>query len=171
MASVLKHLSAGLALSALLAACVSTSARDSSVGRPSTSAPIEPAAQQQVQSGIAFENALNAARGQRGLRPVQSDTSLTRAALAHAQDMSARTYFSHVSPEGGTPMDRVRGAGGCRAAVAENIATGQADDMRVFQGWMGSPGHHRNMMGPHYTRYGMASWQGYYVMVLAGPCV
>lgn len=111
MVSVLKHLSAGLALSALLAACVSTSARDSSVGRPSTSAPIASAAQQQVQSGIAFENALNAARGQRGLRPVQSDTSLTRAALAHAQDMSARTYFSHVSPEGGTPMDRVRGAG------------------------------------------------------------
>ncbi|MCG7494320.1 CAP domain-containing protein [Thalassobius sp. Cn5-15] len=118
-----------------------------------------------------MEAALNGERIWRGLRPVVEDPALVRAAAAHARDMSARAYFAHVAPDGGTPTDRMRAAGGCRAAVAENIATGQADDAEVFQGWLGSPGHQRNMMGPHYTRYGVASHQGYYVMVLAGPCV
>jgi uncharacterized protein YkwD len=85
--------------------------------------------------------------------------------------MVQQGYFAHVAPNGSTPSQRMRAVGGCRASVAENIAAGQATTMEAFQGWMTSPGHLRNMMGPHYTRYGLARHQLHYVMVLAGPCV
>src|SRR5258705_5498255 len=50
------------------------------------------------------------------------DDALGELARAHSEDMAKRGYFSHVTPEGLTPMKRLEQAGytKCRL-VAENI--------------------------------------------------
>ncbi|RME98272.1 MAG: LysM peptidoglycan-binding domain-containing protein [Chloroflexi bacterium] len=44
--------------------------------------------------------AVNAEREQRGLPPLALDPEISQMALAHAQDMVARGYFAHQTPEG-----------------------------------------------------------------------
>jgi uncharacterized protein YkwD len=51
------------------------------------------------------------ARAASGLRAVRSNSRLAAAAGACANDMVARGYFDHVSPDGSTPRMRVRATG------------------------------------------------------------
>src|SRR6516225_3668362 len=44
-------------------------------------------------------------------QPLAWDTQLIQAALGHSQDMSARNYFSHTTPEGVDPGGRIAAAG------------------------------------------------------------
>lgn len=67
---------------------------------------------------------------------------LRQVARAHARDMAVRNYFSHVTPEGLQPWDRVDRAGIAWSYVAENLGytSGYAtpsDGVRV---------NHNNMM-------------------------
>jgi uncharacterized protein YkwD len=100
---------------------------------------------------------VNAARSAQGLVPARLDPGLSEAAGAHAEDMLARGYFDHVSPEGTTVQDRL--SGGWRL-VAENIAmcTGcTADAARVEEfhaGWMESAGHRANILAEGVTAFG-----------------
>lgn len=122
-----------------------------------------------VQSAIT--SLLNAERAKRGLRPLQPDSKLNRAAASHARDMDKRAYFAHQSPEGRTHVDRITAAGYCRASTAENLAKGYRTAERVIAGWMNSAGHRKNMLNRKYTRFGISKVNGYWVMTLAGPCV
>ena len=67
---------------------------------------------------------VNAIRRGVGLKPLELDPRLTTAAQAHADDMLARSYYNHVSPEGSTPRQRVHAAGFV-ADVAENMPPGR----------------------------------------------
>lgn len=125
----------------------------------------------QSRSFAAVHNQQNIERANRGLPALRQDRSLMQAAAVHAKDMAQRNFYSHYAPDGGDPMDRVRQAGGCRSALAENIAKDWTDDMKVFWAWMNSPKHYNNMMDGGFTRYGIGSYDGYYVMVYAGGCV
>lgn len=106
---------------------------------------------------------VNADRSERGLAPLEPDASLDTAAQAHAEDMAERDYFEHVSPEGGTVMDRFMAAGGSRAvAVAENIgACGPCPPDEVLrslqQGWMNSDSHRANILDPGMERFGFGA--------------
>ncbi len=111
---------------------------------------------------------INAERTQRGLRAVQLDRALTRAATAHARDMLVRDYFSHVTPEGATGVDRVRRAGyrtaGYRSwAVSEVLAWGEGwrgSPEAVVDGWMHSAYHRRVILGGSWRDVGVACVQG-----------
>lgn len=48
---------------------------------------------------------------EKGMEPLNPDEYLMTAASSHFDDMSARQYFSHVTPEGVTPEERIRNAG------------------------------------------------------------
>lgn len=48
---------------------------------------------------------------QNGLPPLAHHTHLTDAAQAHVEDMIQRSYYDRNTPEGETPLDRVRAAG------------------------------------------------------------
>ncbi|MFC6012888.1 CAP domain-containing protein [Nocardia lasii] len=85
--------------------------------------------------------AVNAARGQQGCAPLLEDSRLAAAAQAHADDMAARGYFGHSSPEGAGTADRVAAAGYVPAQVAENLAAGQSAGADVVASWLGSEGH------------------------------
>lgn len=96
---------------------------------------------------LAVLTATNAARGERRRSPLSSNPILDQAAQRHAEDMLARAYYNHHSPEGWTPAVRVRAAGYTQAsAVAENIAEGLFEPEEVVRRWLDSPGHRRNIL-------------------------
>ena len=97
-------------------------------------------------------------------------------ARAHSDDMTNRNYFSHDTPEGMDPTDRLHRAGlncrkGYRYGIAENIAIetslGNMEQTaaEAVKGWMNSPGHRRNLLSREYSTTGVGAsfgtWQGY----------
>jgi uncharacterized protein YkwD len=88
--------------------------------------------------------------------PLKLSPLLSRAALVHAKDMSAHKLFEHRGSDGSKPAERVQRVGYDWAAVAENIALGAASAEIVVQGWLDSPGHCVNVMGPQYQEMGLA---------------
>src|ERR1700750_2496802 len=71
---------------------------------------------------------INQARSEHGLGSLHTQSALERAAAAHSRDMVKRDFFSHDSPSGSTPQERIDRTGyldGARAwAVGETIAWG-----------------------------------------------
>lgn len=93
--------------------------------------------------------------------PVTVDPRLTAAAQGHSDDMAARDYFSHTTPEGVTFDQRIKNAG-YPLPGAENIARGQRTAESVMASWMGSDGHRRNIENCRLTTIGVglntAAW-------------
>jgi uncharacterized protein YkwD/stress response protein SCP2 len=96
----------------------------------------------------------NRERAAAGLPPLAVDPLLTAAAQAHSADMAARDFYSHTSPDGGSPGDRAAAAGFARRTVGEDIACGQRSPAEVVRGWMNSPGHRANILRPDFTHIG-----------------
>jgi uncharacterized protein YkwD len=95
---------------------------------------------------------LNAHRARLGLEALSCDLTALKVARAHSQDMCTRSYFSHYTPEGAAPWDRLRRGGGRFSAAGENIAMGYDTAQEVHQGWLGSPGHRQNIERAGWTR-------------------
>ena len=125
---------------------------------------------------------VNEARAAEGLDPLALDDRLAAAARAHAEDMEARDYYAHASPEGDTVRDRFLAEGGGEwRLVSENIARCRGcptppgpERVRAFQrGWMDSPEHRETILDPGLERfgYGLAWGDGvtYGVQTFAGP--
>jgi uncharacterized protein YkwD len=86
--------------------------------------------------------------------PVTVDPRLTAAAQGHSDDMAARNYFSHTTPEGVTFDQRIIAAG-YPSPGAENIAKGQRSAQQVMNSWMQSEGHRRNIENCRLTTIGV----------------
>lgn len=125
---------------------------------------------------------VNEARGEHDLPPLELGDILNEAAQAHAEDMLARDYYGHVSPEGESVMDRYQEAGGSRwRVVRENIARCEGcptpptiERVERFQeGWMESPEHRANILSRGLDRFGFGIAAGddeiYAVQTFAGP--
>jgi uncharacterized protein YkwD len=87
--------------------------------------------------------------------PLAMDAALRRAAREHSRDMGSRSYFSHDSPDGRSPDDRMRAAGWSGKSSGENIYGGPPTAAAVVDGWVKSPGHCANLMGPGYRSIGI----------------
>jgi uncharacterized protein YkwD len=104
---------------------------------------------------------LNQERTSRGLDPLAASPTLDKAAAAYARDMVARRFFDHVSPGGGTMIDRMKAAGWVPAGAwtaGENIAWGTGElgtPAAIVDGWMHSPGHRANILKPAYGQVGI----------------
>lgn len=102
---------------------------------------------------------VNAYRQSNGLDPLTFSDELAAVARDHSQDMNERDYFSHMSPEGDGPGDRLADAGIDCNSWAENIAyefdpsfsEEDADSVAesIVNGWINSPGHRRNILGDY----------------------
>ena len=90
-----------------------------------------------------------------GCRALQWDDRAADAARAHSEDMARRGYFSHRSPEGTQPGQRLSAQGVNWRAVAENIAQSGAGSATVVRGWLSSPGHRANIERCDYTHHGV----------------
>ena len=102
---------------------------------------------------------VNKERTQRGLKPLVADAELTPVARAHSQDMFARGYFSHYTPEGKDPFDRMKIASIKYYAAGENLALGQTLKI-CHEGLMNSPGHKANILNTSYGRLGIGILDG-----------
>ncbi|MEO0323341.1 MAG: CAP domain-containing protein [Myxococcota bacterium] len=88
--------------------------------------------------------------------PLAVNGVLTCAARIHTLDMNARSYFSHVSPEGGSPGDRLAQAGYAGGGWGENIARGYPTAEAVVDGWMSSTtGHCANILNAGFRSIGV----------------
>ena len=131
--------------------------------------------EQEVHVGI------NVERARKGGSPLRWDQQLAAVARAHSDDMTNQGYFSHDTPEGLGPSDRIDRAGyscwkSTHYGVAENIAieTAVRDPDRTaaeaVRGWVNSPGHRANLLGKQYDRTGVGAsfgtWHGYEAVYL-----
>lgn len=102
---------------------------------------------------------VNKERTSRGLKPLKADPDLVPVARAHSNDMFVRGYFSHYTPEGKDPFDRMKASGIRYFAAGENLALGQT--LRIcHEGLMNSPGHRANILNPSYGRLGIGILDG-----------
>jgi uncharacterized protein YkwD len=114
-------------------------------GSPAAQQAPSPAADPAVAMADKVVVLVNAERASGGCAPLKPDPKLTLAATEHSQDMVARNYFNHTTPDGVDPWKRAKAAGYAHP-TAENIAMGYADPASVVAGWMKSPGHRANIM-------------------------
>lgn len=90
-----------------------------------------------------------------GLSPLIPSPRLGDAARAHSQHMIEHRFFSHSSPEGLTPGERLALASVVWSAVGENIASAYSTPQAVFEAWMASPKHRKNIESDLYTHAGV----------------
>ncbi|MGW3008690.1 CAP domain-containing protein [Streptomyces sp. NPDC001219] len=98
---------------------------------------------------------VNAQRAQHGCGPLTVDARIQRAAQAHSDDMAARNYYEHNTPEGVDPGTRMTKAGFPWASWAENIFKSPKDPATAVDGWMKSPGHRDNILNCSYKSTGV----------------
>ncbi len=104
----------------------------------------------------------NADRHAQGVAPLANDPLLAKAAQLKADDMAAKGYFAHTSPEGKTPWYWLDQVGYDYTYAGENLAVNFDDSTAVEEAWMNSPTHRANIVKPQYTRVGYAVAKGIY---------
>lgn len=94
--------------------------------------------------------------------PLKINQKLVEAAQAKADDMAAKGYFAHTSPDGRTSWSWFADAGYQYSYAGENLAVNFADSEDVEQAWMDSPTHRANIMNGKFTEIGIATAEGEY---------
>lgn len=102
----------------------------------------------------------NANRAEAGCSALILDPTLNTVADGHSEDMAVRNYFSHDSPDGDGPGDRISDAGYQGRGWGENIAAGHRTAEAVVEGWMNSEGHRRNILNCDFNELGVGYAQG-----------
>jgi uncharacterized protein YkwD len=102
---------------------------------------------------------INKERAARGLKEVVFDIELRNVGRKHCQDMFTRGYFSHYTPDGFSPFDRIDEAGIIYDFAGENLALSPNTDV-AMQGLMNSPGHKANILSPNFGRVGVGVIDG-----------
>lgn len=102
---------------------------------------------------------VNSERASRGISKLSFDENLAKVGRAHCEDMFVRGYFSHYTPEGLSPFDRMSAANISFNAAGENLAL--APNVTVaMQGLMQSPGHKANILSTSFGRVGVGVIDG-----------
>jgi uncharacterized protein YkwD len=99
-------------------------------------------------------SATNTRRINEGIDSLASDSQLASAAQAKANDMVARDYWSHVTPDGKQPWTFISAAGYQYSTAGENLAYGFLSSGDTITGWMNSSSHRANMLNDAFTEVG-----------------
>jgi uncharacterized protein YkwD len=103
---------------------------------------------------------INQDRRAAGAGPLRAGPGLERVALAHSLDMADHGYFSHFTPQGASPYDRMALAGIHYRSAGENIGMddGTAALVMLQQidvAMLHSPEHRANLLRTAFTRVGI----------------
>jgi len=101
-------------------------------------------------------------RSSEALPDLNINPLLVAAAQAKADDMAAKSYFAHKSPDGKDSWHWFKQVGYDYAYAGENLAVNFADSVDVEKAWMQSPTHRANIMNGRYTEIGIATAVGMY---------
>ncbi|HVU06250.1 MAG TPA: CAP domain-containing protein [Candidatus Paceibacterota bacterium] len=104
----------------------------------------------------------NAERAKESLGALADNPVLDRSAQLKAEDMAAKGYFAHVSPEGKTPWYWLDQVGYDYEYAGENLAINFSDSEDVTRAWMDSPTHRANIEKAQYTEVGTGVAEGIY---------
>ncbi|SES90175.1 uncharacterized protein, YkwD family [Salinibacillus kushneri] len=97
----------------------------------------------------------NQEREKQGLAPLKIDKELSKVAREKSRDMAENNYFSHNSPNYGSPFNMMKSYGITYRTAGENIAKGQRTPEEVVNGWMNSEGHRANILNENFTHIGV----------------
>ncbi|HBB31563.1 MAG TPA: CAP domain-containing protein [Cyanobacteria bacterium UBA8803] len=115
---------------------------------------------------------INAIRQENNLNQLQPNEKLAQVARDYSKLMAEKNFFSHTSPKGDGPAQRVELAGISYSLVGENLftSTNAPDPVPLaVKGWMDSAGHRENILRPRFTQTGVGIWREdntYYVTQL-----
>ncbi len=99
---------------------------------------------------------VNEVRAGAGLAPLVLDPALLQEAQAHSVDMAQLGTLAHTGSDGSIYAERAMRAGyALGAAIAENIACGQATAGEAVSAWMASPTLRDNILNPGLSRIGV----------------
>lgn len=99
----------------------------------------------------------NSARASNGVASLHLNDKLDAAAQAQANDMAARNYWSHNTPEGNPPWVWVTAQGYSYQKLGQNLAAGFSDEQATINGWLASAPHRENLLDPAFTEVGFGS--------------
>jgi uncharacterized protein YkwD len=97
---------------------------------------------------------VNEERTKRGLNVLRADPELASVSLQHSADMLARGYFSHYTPDGLSPFDRIKRSKIRFVTAGENLALAPTL-AQAHTGLMNSPGHRANILNTGFGRVGI----------------
>ena len=95
-----------------------------------------------------LHRSVNRFRSEQHLIALTRDPALDAVARAHSEDMAARRFFSHQSPEGHNWVVRLQRFGIEGFSMAgENVGmTSRSNpNQEILQGWLNSPAHRENL--------------------------
>ena len=106
-----------------------------------------------------FTGRLNSARVAAGLPPLIVDAGLVAVARIRSNDMAARNYFSHTSPDGQTAFSLLDQWGIPYGWAGENLARNNYPPAEMvaiaIRDLMASSSHRDNILNPHFMRVGV----------------
>jgi uncharacterized protein YkwD len=154
---MIRGLSRGIALVALVTALAGVSAAQATPPQPRHPA----AALSSLEQGVL--SAINAFRTQNHLTPLRLSTPLTTAARGHSQQMASDGYFAHESYDGSPFWKRIQRfypAGSMRYwSVGENLlwSSPDVDPSGALKLWLASPEHRANLMSSKWREIGVSA--------------
>ncbi len=98
---------------------------------------------------------INAERKKAGIHELAYNEQLQQSACAKLDDMIAKDYWAHMSPEGTQPWYFMNQVGIVYRYAGENLGYGFANADALVQGWMNSPKHKENIVNPTYSAEGI----------------
>jgi hypothetical protein len=101
-------------------------------------------------------------REAQALHELTVDPELVAAAQAKADDMAAKGYFAHETPEGYDSWHWFNQVGYEYSYAGENLAVDFTESADVERAWMASPTHRDNILNDNYTEIGIATAKGTY---------
>lgn len=104
----------------------------------------------------------NEERQSQNLSTLKVNPILNKAAEMKAEDMAAKGYFAHTSPEGKTPWYWLEKVGYRYQYAGENLAINFSDSKDVTAAWVASPAHKANIVKENYTEIGTGIATGVY---------
>ncbi len=102
----------------------------------------------------------NEARVQNGLGELTPNALLSKAAQNKANDMLAKQYFAHNTPDGATPWSFIKAVGYSYTTAGENLAIDFTEAENIQSAWMNSPGHRANILNKNFQEIGIGISKG-----------
>ncbi len=120
--------------------------------------------------------AINSYRASRGLPALAHDSRLDAVSAAMARRIARNDSMATRAHSARGLSSRLDGAGYPTYAGAENLGAGYTSLSHAMSGWKGSPGHNKNLLNRHVTRFGIARasrpdgrYRNFWVLTLARP--
>ena len=140
---------------AFLAITISTSPTSQVIAANNVSQPVAPIPVLPPDA-IQVENLVNSERSKVGIPLLTYNSYLTQSAQAKCDDMVARDYWAHNTPDGISPWPLITSFYGKYAFLGENLESGIPAPTRIVAKWMGSPEHKANILDTDYQDVGTA---------------